>query len=246
MERLRVAVCDDDEAAIGIIASSLRDVFATHGADAQVELFTSAVALQEAMPRRRFDLLLLDIDMPELDGITFARALRAHGDSVDIMYISSREDKVFDSLRVHPVGFIRKSRFLSDMSEIVGAYLDGRRRRHEAAGIVLHQAGMVRPVRASDIAYVEGQRKYQVIHLAGSAETITARSSMHELEDELAPAGFLRVHQGYLVNYQQIKLIEDKDVVLVSGEVLPISRRKATEVREAYLKLVQSESQMVF
>lgn len=246
MEQLRVAVCDDDEAALGIIASSLKDVFAKHGEDAQVALFPGALALQQVMRFRTFDLLLLDIDMPELDGITFARELREHGDGVDIMYISSREDKVFDSLRVHPVGFIRKSRFLDDMSEIVGSYLEGRRRRHEASQVVLQKGGMIRPIRASRISYIEGRRKDQIIHIAGSDETVVVRSSMRALEEELEPAGFLRVHQGYLVNYHEIKLIEDQDVVLVSGEVLPISRRKVTEVREAYLKLVQSSSQMVF
>ena len=141
-------------AALGIISASLKGIFAEKGVDAEVALFTSAEELAQIMPRRKFDLLLLDIDMPGLDGITFAKALREQGDQVDIMYISSREDKVFESLRVSPVGFIRKSRFLEDMSEIVGAYLDARAARHEVASIVLRKAGLVRPLRADAIAYV--------------------------------------------------------------------------------------------
>ena len=69
---------------------------------------------------------------------------------------------------------------------------------------------------------------------------------MHALEEELVPAGFIRVHQGYLVNYRQVKLIEDQEVLLTSGEALPISRRKAADVRAKYLELVQKNSQMVF
>lgn len=244
MELMRVAACDDDTAALGIISSSLKGIFAQRGVDADVTLFSAATELEEAMARRKFDLLLLDIDMPGLDGITFAKALREQGSQVDIMYISSREDKVFESLRVSPVGFIRKSRFLEDMSEIVGAYLDARAARHEVASIVLRKAGLVRPLRADAIAYVEGKRKDQEIHLIEGG-AITIRSAMHVLEEELTPAGFIRVHQGYLVNYRQIKLIADQKVLLLSGEALPISRRKVTAVRAQYLDLVQRNS-MVF
>ena len=245
MELMRVAVCDDDAAALGIISSSLKGIFADRGVDAQVSLFSSALELEEVMSRRAFDLLLLDIDMPGLDGISFAKSLREQGDQVDIMYISSREDKVFDSLRVSPVGFIRKSRFLEDMAEIVGAYLDSRAARHEVASIVLKKAGLVRPLRADAIAYVEGKRKDQVIHLIEGG-TLTVRSAMHTLEEELSPAGFIRVHQGFLVNYRQVKLIEDQEVLLLTGEALPISRRKASEVRARYLELIQQNNQMVF
>lgn len=246
MERLHVAVCDDDEAAIGIIGSSLKDVFAQHGVEVGVSLFTSAVELQRSMRVRRYDLLLLDIDMPQLDGITFARELRESGSDIDIMYISNREDKVFDSLRVAPVGFIRKSRFLQDMSEIVGTYLQSRKSRHEISSIVLRKNGLIRPVRAEVVEYIEGHRKEQVLHLKDGDEELTMRSSMKSLEDELAPAGFIRIHQGYLVNFRFIKLIGEGGVELTTGETLPISRRKTTEVRSRYLELIEKEGQMVF
>lgn len=241
MELMRVAVCDDDKAALGIISSSLKGIFAERGVNADVTLFSAATELEGVMMRRRFDLLLLDIDMPGLDGISFAKTLREQGNQVDLMYISSREDKVFESLRVSPVGFIRKSRFLEDMSEIVGAYLGARTARHEVASIVLKKAGLLRPLRADAIAYVEGKRKDQEIHLIEGG-SITIRSAMHVLEEELAPAGFIRVHQGYLVNYRQIQLIEDQEILLLSGKTLPISRRKVTNVRAQYLDLVQKNS----
>lgn len=246
MERLHVAVCDDDEAAIGIIGSSLKDVFGQHGVEVGVSLFTSALELEKSMRVRRYDLLLLDIDMPQLDGISFARELRDQGNDIDIMYISNREDKVFDSLRVAPVGFIRKSRFLQDMSEIVGTYLKTRKNRREVSSIVLRKNGLIRPVRADTIEYIEGHRKEQVLHLKEGGEELTMRSSMKALEDELAPAGFMRIHQGYLVNFRFIKLIDEGGVQLITGESLPISRRKTTEVRSRYLELIEKDDQMVF
>lgn len=245
-ERLRVAVCDDDQAALGIIASSLKDVFAAHGVDAVTSLFSSAVELSQVMPTRRYDLLLLDIDMPELDGITFARQLREARDKVDIMYISSREDKVFDSLRVSPVGFIRKSRFLEDMSEVVGAYLSARRDRSRQSVVVLRDHSAVYPVEVTKIAYIEGQRKQQLVHVAGQARPICLTRTMGELEEELSGEGFIRIHKGYLVNYRFIQVIDDGDAVLTTAERLPISRRKEREAKERLLELVQNNERMVF
>lgn len=245
-ERLRVAVCDDDKAALGIIASSLKDVFSAHGVDATTSLFSSAVELSQVMPTRRFDLLLLDIDMPELDGISFARQLREGHDKVDIMYISNREDKVFDSLRVSPVGFIRKSRFLEDMSEVVGAYLAARHDRRRQSVVVLRDHDAVYPVQVDKIVYIEGQRKQQVVHVEGRVEPIALTRTMAELEDELSGEGFMRIHKGYLVNYRFIQVIDEADVVLVDGERLPISRRKKRETKERLLELVQANDRMVF
>lgn len=241
MEVMRVAACDDDEAALGIISNSLQGIFTTRGIDADVRLFSRMRDLAEAMTKTKFDFLLLDIDMPDVDGITFAKALREHGDNVDIMYISSREDKVFESLRVSPVGFVRKSRFLDDMSEIVNEYLDERIKRHQLSSVVLRDSNLVRPIRVASIAYIEGKSKNQEIHLVGG-KTITIRSSMKVLESQLAEAGFIRIHQGYLVNYRQIELIADQEVLLVSGESLPVSRRKLAQVRAAYLGLVQNNN----
>jgi two-component system response regulator LytT len=245
-ERLRVAVCDDDKAALGIIASSLKDVFTSHGVDATTSLFSSAKELEKVMPTRRYDLLLLDIDMPDLDGITFAKHLREQRDKVDIMYISNREDKVFDSLRVSPVGFIRKSRFLEDMSEVIGTYLEARRDRSHKSVVVLHDHDAVYPVEVEKIIYIEGHRKQQLVHIEGRQNVITLTRTMGELESELEGEGFIRIHKGFLVNYRFIKVIADGEVALLNGESLPISRRKETEVKERLLELVQQNDKMVF
>ncbi len=245
-DKLRVAVCDDDQAALGIISSSLRDVFAAHGVEAATSLFSSASELATVMPTRRFDLLLLDIDMPGMDGITFARELRDQRDKVDIMYISNREDRVFDSLRVSPVGFIRKSRFLDDMSEVVGAYLSARKERHRQSVVVLKDGERVYPVALDKIVYVEGQRKKQLVHVEDWGSPIVLSRTMGELEEELSGEGFIRIHKGYLVNYRFIQVVDGGDVVMTTGERLPVSRRKERETKERLLECVQSNDRMIF
>lgn len=244
--KLRVAICDDDSAARKIIASSIKGAF--EGQDVEVEAYASAKILEADLSVHSFDLLLLDIDMPDLDGITFATELRKKNAAVDIIYISNREDKVFRSLLTEPCGFIRKSRFLADMNEVIGSYLKKRQRRlaAEAACLVVQDRTCMRSISMQKIIYLEGQRKVQLAYIDGEREPQVIHSSMQNLEEKLIPQGFLRIHKGYLVNYRYISQIGLNEVHLTSGARLPISRRKVQEIRERYLELMQENESLIF
>lgn len=246
MQKLYIAVCDDDVTARDMIAASLKGIFAQHGVQAQIENYGSADSLQADMSQKMFDLLLLDIDMPGTDGITFAERLRAENNAIEIIYISSREDRVFDSLRSMPCGFIRKSRFLQDTAEIVALYLKKRTSRSKYPRLVLHTQMGMESIQLDQIVYVEGLGKYQNITLKDKDEPVRVRRSMQELEEELVSYGFLRVHKGYLVNYRFVRRIEENDLLLTTGQLLPISRRKLGEIKEQYLTLMQNENNMLF
>ena len=247
-EKLNVAACDDDASARGIIGSSLKTVFEQHGTDVNISVYSSADILAAELPVRHFDVIFLDIDMPGIDGISFARQLRAADSATDIIYISNREDKVFEALSTRPDGFIRKSRFLEDMSEVVGNYMKQREKRRAApaSAIVVHTDSGLRNLPLSDIRYVEGSHKQQLIWTVGAGSPYTVTLSMQELEDELGPHGFLRIHKGYLVNYRFIRQIESAEVLLDNGSRIPLSRRKLSEVREQYLKLMQGDGSLIF
>lgn len=100
MDVLKVAVCDDDDCALDGIAGAAEAAFRRHGEQAAVERFHSMRQLNERMKEQRFDLLLLDIDMPKVDGIRFGLYLRENKDRTEIVYVSNREDRVFESFQV--------------------------------------------------------------------------------------------------------------------------------------------------
>ena len=71
------------------------------------------------------------------------------------------------------------------------------------------------------------------------------RWSMQDLEEALAPIGFLRIHKGYLVNYKFIRRLENTEAVLTSGERIPLSRRRVQEIRAQYLTLMQDGGNVI-
>lgn len=244
--KLRVAVCDDDDTARRIIASSIKGAF--KGQEVEIKSYASAKILDADLSVHTFDLLLLDIDMPDLDGITFATQLREKNAAVDIIYISNREDKVFRSLLTDPCGFIRKNRFLTDMNEVIDSYLEKRKKRlaAEASCLVVQDRACMRTIPLQKIIYLEGQRKVQLANVEGEQEPLVVHSSMQNLEEKLISKGFLRIHKGYLVNYRYISQIGLNEIRLTSGAELPISRRKVQEIRERYLELMRENELLIF
>lgn len=238
MEKLRLAICDDDSVVLSVVSGAIASAFKKKGIQVEVLTFRRAKDLEERMKELEFQLLFLDIDMPEMDGITFAKKVRASNSRTDIIFVSSREDKVFDALRTNPGGFIRKSRFLEDAPEVIETWLKNRP-KEEVPKLVVQGARETVSYSLDSILYIEGEGKIQNIHIASQKDLVQVRRSMQELEEVLAPQGFLRIHKGYLVNYRYIRRLEDTEAVLTNSERIPLSRRRVQEIRNRYLELMR-------
>lgn len=236
MEKLRVAICDDDFTALTGIEGAAKSVFFKSDVVAETEIFKSARQLDDRMREVPFDLILLDIDMPDIDGIRFGKILRERKDSTDIIFISNREEKVFAAFSVHPFGFVRKSRFLKDLSAVLQAFLtEWKKKRSGEDKLIFDGKYGIVTVFAPELMYVEGSAKNQLLHIEGKQEPIVVRSSLEVLERELSDKGFLRCHKGFIVNCRYVSAIMKDSVELLNGEEIPLSRRKAAEIREKYL-----------
>lgn len=244
MKYIKVAVCDDEENVTEVISSTVKTAFGKRDVSADVETFVSASALLRRMNDLVFDLLFLDIDMPGMDGIAFGEKLRSGNDKTDIIYVSNREDRVFEALKVRPFGFVRKSKFLSDVADVITRYLLSVPAREGHTVTVQSKSGIVN-VRADEIIYFEGSGKFQLMHVDGREHPLAVYRPMEKLESELEPFGFIRIHKGMLVNYRFISRILVGEVELADGEKLPLSRRKATEIKQRYLELLSGSGSVM-
>ncbi len=238
MRKFRIAVCDDEQNIIEVIQSVISAAFGKAGVPVEIETYTSVESLSRRIKSRIYDLLFLDICMPKCDGISFGERLRKAGDATDIIFVSNREDKVFEALKIHPFGFVRKNNFLNEITAAVNNYLASVSSRDKISITVQGKGGIV-TVKISETVYFEGAGKFQLMHVKGKAETIPVYRAMEKLEEELEPFGFIRVHKGMLVNFRFISRILVGEVELSTGESLPLSRRKATEIKTKYLALLK-------
>lgn len=245
MQNISLAICDDDLFSLDAISGSILSTFQRFGFQPTLEKYSSSLALKEAFPNKNYDLIFLDIDMPDLDGIEIGKIIKSHDNPPDIIFVSAREERVFDSLSVHPFGFIRKNSFLIDVTKVVENYCQNKKKSGEDKTFNLVSKGKIIHLEINDIIYIESYRDYQNLYQKGKNDALILSSTMETLEEKLKPFGFIRIHKSYLVNYRYIARIETGDVLLVNGKKLDLSRRKLQEVRQAYLKLLHDSDNSI-
>lgn len=246
MKMQRVAICDDARSALNIVSGAIERVFETNNVELELYSFQSAQKLDETISANKYDLMLLDIDMPGMDGIQYGKKLRKSGNNTEIIYISNCENRVFESFEVHPFGFIRKSRFLKDVTDVISQYLKSVEKYETRQTICLTTHYGNRIIKTVDqIFYFEGNGTYQTL-CGNDGEKVEIVSKMRDLENSLSEHGFIRIHKGYLVNFRAIARIDAAEVTLVNGQKLPLSRRKSKEVKDQYLQFGRKFGVLMF
>ena len=235
--KMKIALCDGDSRALPIIAGAAEATFLTHGVQSDIHRFQTGEALLKALEENRYHLVLLDIELPDMDGIDLVGQLRERNDDTKVVFVSNAESRVFESFLVQPLGFVRKSNFLNDLSAVVELYL--KNHALEDTGDYLDfttRTGSL-TLKTRQILYIEGNRNYQLINVAGRSSPIEIKMTMEKLEKMTEPFGFIRIHKGFLVNCQYIQHLSYTAAMLQSGVKLPIGRSKVGEVKTKYRAL---------
>ena len=234
MLQFHIAVCDDEPFAASSISGAAERELARQGAQADVEVFNGVEPLARRLDDVTFDLVLLDIEMPGVDGITFGRALRESGSKTEIVFVSNSEDRVFESLPLRPLSVVRKSHFTEDMAQAMAAFVRAWRSSRTERVVTLKMAHAMGTFSADEILYVEARGRDKMMHMTnGHVETVLA--------ERLAPLGFYRVHKGFLVNFAHVSQLSSKGLT-VAGELIPISRSKTAEVKLAYMDFLSKKN----
>lgn len=235
---MKIAICDDETEALRAFSASIKAAFRHLGADADVSSFSSVIALKEQSAQEPFDVYFLDIDMPEMDGIEFGASVRAADTEACIIFLSNREERVFDTFRVSPLRFLRKSNFPQEIGETARAVL-AQKEAQEKRCLVVSSRGRILSFPTDDILYVECFNKVQ--NIVTRTQTVEVRATLKELNGQLLSRGFLCPHKGYLVNYKFIVSIDSNGIALQNGAVIPVSKYKITETKRLFMQLVAAE-----
>lgn len=224
---MRIAVCDDEPCVLNEIADRVESYCTDWG---EVSRYTDSRQLLADSTKTVFDVLLLDIEMPELDGMALAEKIREENPYAAIVFITNKEDCVFRAYRYGTFRFIRKAYLDEELEaamEDLKAWFDAK-----SESIVLQRADGQCAQRIQDIRYIEVQGHTVTVNCA--EEAYQAAGTMKDFDKALSEKGFIRIHKSYLVNYRYIYLVGTKDVQLTDGSLLPLSRNR---IRETQTKL---------
>lgn len=217
---LHISFAEDDPA----MALQLRQYLDRYGAEHGLELEVRAFASGDELLRQydtSCDILLLDVEMPGIDGMETARALRQRDRDVVIVFITNIARYAVDGYEVEALDFILKPVNYFTFSVKLDRAV--RRARQQARHTVcLQLADGMQMLDTQDIHYLETQSRMLYYHTAKGVFKL--RGSLSAAEKELAPWHFARCNQCYLVNLRYVSSVE-QDKVQVAGHWLEISRR---------------------
>lgn len=261
---LHFIICDDEASSLSWQEVLVREWAADRKCEAELTLCRSAEQfLFRWEEKKEADIMLLDIDMPGMDGVTLARRLREEGDTVQIIFVTGLVDYVLEGYDVEAVSYLIKP---VDREKFFVCLDKARERCRKAEPVlVLEMAGSTARVRLKDIYYLESDAHDTLAHCLctsvggrgasegcqreesgrlrnGKAEeqgtvTMRSRTGIHEMEMRLAQmsGSFFRIHRSYVVNLAYVSRIAKREVVMDTGEALPVARGRWEALNKAYL-----------
>ena len=243
---LKIALLDDDKTALLISKGAIESFFQEKNIAISLDAFSSPVNFLAMAKEENYRLVFLDIDMPELNGLEVGKQLKEFNPQTDIIYLSQREDLVFDTLVLHPFGFIRKSKIIQDFANVLELFVNtALNTQSENKKITISSKTGTLGADIDQIMYIEGNKNYQTFYLK-DGNVFDARVLMSDLENKLKDHGFIRVHKGYLINYLFIRQIGTNEVTLTNNKILPLSSKRKDEIMENYLSITRKNKSIYF
>ena len=230
-----VAICDDDESAAFEIEKLIGSTCRELGIQAETDVYFQGKRLEDAISHgKMYDVICLDIQMEQMDGVTLGKRIRSMGVDPIIIYISGYAEYMEDVFEAEAFEFLMKpvnpEKFVRTLKRAVKRlrqkqYFFRCRYRNEWIGV---------PV--GEIMYFESRGRKIQIHLQdGREEVFNGKLDDTEEQVQSSPIPFLRIHKSYLVNFLYIRALSKRAVRMKNGSVLPISEERKNRVEKQYV-----------
>lgn len=224
---LRIGICDDSADARQALRSILERALARNAAEYTVFEFSSGEGLCGWQDKHagELDLVFLDMEMDGISGMETAKVLREKSDSLLIAFVTGYADYVFDGYSVGALGYVMKPPQPAQIEDVLRRAQGALFQQSEQVFLCRNSEGLYR-VPKKAIRYFFSDRR--LVTCVTDARRYTFYARLDDVAEDVG-AGFVRVHQRYLVRAGAVDRIENGEVQ-VGGEALPVSRKYQPEV----------------
>lgn len=233
---LSIAVCDDDETDLQYITGLVNAWAAQARIPVSVRTFPSAEAfLFHYAEDRDFDILLLDVEMGQLNGIDLARQIRTQDNCVQIVFITGYSDFIAEGYDVSALHYLMKPVKTEKFQEVLSRAAELSRQERPFL-LVTSDRETIR-VFFDDIYYAESQGHYMLIHAREAQHRVrlTVAGLLEQLDQ-----GFYRCGRSFVVNLRHVCRITKSQVFLENQSALPLGRGQYDEINKAMIDYLRS------
>ena len=225
---ISIAIVDDEQMYLDKEKRITEEYFRRKGQECRIELFQDAEWLLCELEEKKFDIYVLDVEMPGRNGLDAARGIRMLYPDPVIIFATNFIDYAVEAYEVNTYRYIPKEVLVDKLTAAYDALLPGLMEREEKY-YVIEKKGNIEKISYDDIYYLKKDGKYTVlIHKRGEGRV---RKSLSELFEELDSEEFLFIEKGFIVNIRHVMKMKDHVLYMRDGSKLPVVIQRVTEVK---------------
>jgi DNA-binding LytR/AlgR family response regulator len=242
---IKIAVVDDEEIFCNKLQQGINEFLKNRKVQCQISMFTHPIKFLKEHNQKPFDLIYLDIDMPDKNGIELAADIRKNKTDTHLIFVSSHSHFVFDTFQYAPYRFIRKEKLVQELPESLDSYCKELCQEKLLLKLKLENNKEIEEEPAHIRFFFSIRHDIFLCRNYCQHERLANRAyTMEQLEEIMKPYGFIRIHKTYLVNYRCIYQIHDSSVILIpdneqESHILPLSSRRLSQVKMQYQILMR-------
>lgn len=227
----RIAICDDSRADADYVARLTDDWAKETGNPVSTEVFLSGESFLFAFSEdKAWDILLLDIEMGGMDGVTLAKKIRKASESAEIISITGYSDYISEGYEVAALHYLMKPINENKLKEVLTRAVVKLKKNERC--LSLDRGGEMVLVPFYEIRYLEVVKNYVTVH---GKESCTVKKTLGDFEKELDER-FYRMGRSFIVNLNEISSVTKTDVILKDGTALPLPRGQYESINREIIK----------
>lgn len=239
---MKIAICDDDNRELDRIVCLLNTYISVNNLTGLLsyQTFNSSFDLAEKAPKEKYDLYLLDVIMPCLNGLDLAGSIRSFDKAANIIFLTTSSEFAVESYRVKASNYLLKplveKDFFNALDDIIGQSITD-----EKNYIIVKSNIGVHKIEINNIVYIEAFNRRTIYHLS-NREKIETSDKFNDCCNALMQYNeFILAHRSILVNMNYIKIIDNADIYLQDSSVIPLAQRRVSKIKKHYLAYQMEE-----
>lgn len=237
---LRIAICDDLPDQLVLLQALVQEYIESESLSAEIRTFTQPDALLKTCEREAFQIYLLDIVMPMMDGLELGADLRRLDRLAQIVFITEDPQFALQSFSVNPLDYLAKPVEKQKLFAALTLALS-RLPANQDQITAIRTKGGLHVVQNADIQLCELKDNclHYTLRSGDQVHSVTIRTSFAEqIKPLLADERFLQPHSSYLINMLFVERVDAGGFAMRCGTVVPIGRKNFGDVRKTYFKYI--------